>query len=133
MPKITIYENDYATLWYHTSKKIVHHVIHKPVFGAPLREGLEKGVQLLKENSAQKWLSDCLKGGAMLKDDLDWSQNEWYPRAVIAGWKWWAVVLPKKTVGQLSMKRMANSFTQPSFEVAFFLDPDEALSWLADQ
>ena len=130
MPKEVIIDNENTALWYHTTKKIVHHVIHKPIFGKALQECLEKGIALLKKHNAKKWLSDYRKNGAMLKDDVDWIDNEWYPRAAMTDWKHWAIVLPEKTVGQLSMNRIATIFAQPGFDIKTFTDPDEAMSWL---
>ncbi len=133
MPRVTINENDYSTLYYHTSKRIVHYVIHLPVFGADYRDGMLKGIDLLREHGARKWLWDCRKGGAVLSDDVEWSRVQFYPRAVMAGWKYWAVILPEKIVGQLSMKRLASHFNQAGFTTEFFTTEEKALSWLIDQ
>ena len=133
MPKIIISENDYTTLFYHTSRRIIHYVIHRSVFGDCYREGMLKGVDLLRKHGARKWLSDCRNGGAVLSDDVEWSRSEFYPKAVMAGWKYWAVVPPEKMVGQLSMKRLAGYFDHPDFKTEFFTDEEKALAWLIQQ
>ncbi len=126
----TIFENDYATLWYHPEKKIVHHQFHKYIYGAEFREILNKGIEAMEQYGAQKWLSDDRNNSSLTKDDTDWSLTDWTPRVMKAGWKYWAIVLPKKVVGQVTMKRFADMYNEKGITVRLFSEPDEALAWL---
>ena len=133
MTKITILDNDYATLWYHTDTKIVHHQIKKYIYGKHLQELLDKGTVTLAQYDAQKWISDDRKNNALTIQDQDWANNIWFPRTVKVGWKYWAMVQPQKLAGQTNMQKQANVVTNGGVLVGTFDDPDEAMRWLEKQ
>jgi hypothetical protein len=130
MSKTTIIDTEYVTLWYYPESKIVHHVFHKYIYGEEFRNVLLKGLEIFKQNSAQKWLSDDRKNSALPKEDGEWSVNEWAPKVIDAGWKYWAIVMPDKTVGQLNMQRFIDSYKEQGVTIQIFDDPAEALKWL---
>lgn len=126
----TIVTTDCATLLYHFDSKIVHQTIHKPHFGPPFREMLTLGVALLEHNSADKWLSDDRGNGALHPDDGKWAMDVWSVRAIAAGWKYWAVVMPDAALGRASMRRFIREYADRGVEVKIFPSPEEALDWL---
>ena len=126
----TILENDAAVLRYHVADKIVHHEFHRFVHGERLREVLEGGLALLQRRGAIKWLSDDRGNGPLKPADEQWARTEWFPKAKAAGWKYWAVVLPEKVLGQMNMKRWIETYEPEGIEARPFDDPDEALTWL---
>ena len=133
MAKITIFENDYVTLWYYPEKRIVHHQFHKFLHGDPFREALTEGTNTLKQYGAHKWLSDDRQNSALLAEDQEWSDTVWFPKTKAAGWKYWAIILPTKVVGQLNMKRIAKKRTEQGVITKFFDELDEAMAWLEQQ
>ena len=133
MSKTTLIDTDYVTLWYDAEKKIVHHKFHKYIYGQQFRNVLEKGLEVFKEKGAQKWLSDDRNNSALPTEDGDWAQENWAPRVIAAGWKYWAIVLPEKVVGQMNMQRFIEENTKLGLTVRVFSDPDEALKWLESQ
>jgi len=130
---ITIIDNEYATLLYHPEAKIVHHQFHQPLSGQPFRDVLIKGVETFKEHDAKKWLSDDRGNSALTPEDGDWGTNTWTPQVIEAGWKYWAVVMPKKIIGQMNMQRWIKMYEEMGVTVQVFSDPDEAMSWLESQ
>jgi hypothetical protein len=128
----TILQNEYATLAYYVNYRIVHHTLHKPISGAPFREVLMRGVELLERNGACKWLSDDRKNGALHPDDGKWSMEVWCPRIVAAGWKYWAIVMPDAVLGRANMRRFIREYADRGVEVKIFESPEEALEWLKD-
>jgi hypothetical protein len=133
MPKTTLIDTDYATLWYDTEKKIVHHKFHKYIYGPEFRNVLEKGLEVFKEKGAQKWLSDDRNNSALPAEDGAWGQQDWTPRMLEAGWKYWAIVLPQKVIGQMNMQRFIEDNAGLGLTMQAFTDPDEALKWLESQ
>ena len=126
-------DNEYATGWFHDDKKIVHHAIKKPIRGAPFREMLNAGALAMEQRLSQKWLSDDRNNSALPEEDEKWSNEDWVPRVIRAGWKYWAVVIPTKAVGQLNIQRFVEAFASHGVTVQVFTDPDEAMTWLAAQ
>jgi hypothetical protein len=133
MSKITILDNECATLWFYPESKIVHHEIKKFIFGQQLRELFNQGYETLKKNNAQKWLSDDRNNGPLNDEDSAWCQNDWFPRVVAAGWKFWAIVMPKKVIGVMNMRKFTEDYAKAGVIVNVFSDPEEALKWLKSQ
>ncbi len=133
MSTIKILENEQATLWYHPDKKIVHHQFHQFIYGQAFRDVLTRGAEIFEQYGAQKWLSDDTGNSALTKEDSDWALNEWQPRIMAAGWKYWAIVMPEKIIGQMNMKRWAKTYGEKGITVEMFSDPDAAMRWLESQ
>jgi hypothetical protein len=133
MPTQVILENDDAILWYHSETKIIHHYLKRYVYGKALHIVLEIGAKALEANRATKWLSDDRNNSALSPDDEVWGNEVWFPRALRAGWKHWAIVQPEKVVGQLNMRRFKESYSKSGLNAQMFSDPEQAKKWLIEQ
>jgi hypothetical protein len=133
MPTQTIVQNSFFTLWYHPEKKVVHHQLHKFIAGAPFRELLMSGTDLMKKNGAKKWLSDDRSNSALKQDDLEWSETEWAPTTAKAGWKFWAIVQPDKILAQVALQRLTEKYAKLGVTAKVFGDPAAAMTWLEKQ
>ena len=94
------------------------------------REVLTAGAECMEENKAQKWLSDDRGNTVIRKEDNEWGDAVWSPRVIAAGFKYWAVVVPEKALGQMQMKRFVEEYRTRGVTVQTFADPDEAMAWL---
>jgi len=132
--RITVLESDAVCLWYHPRAGIVHHQLLKPVGGDTFQKVLLAGLCLMNEHHARKWLSDDRANPVLSPEDGAWSQEYWLPRAIQAGWKYWAVLPPEKARGQVTMKRLVAFVGEESgVTIEIFSDPEKALQWLAKQ
>lgn len=129
----TVVDNGFATVWVYPDKKTVHHKWHKFIYGEAFRDALTKGADAFEKHKCSKWLSDDRENSASLKEDIEWGQVNWEPRIIKAGWKHWALVLPEKVVGQMSMKRLLDRCNQLGLNAKVFSDPQEAMEWLEQQ
>ncbi len=120
-----------AMLYWHAKPKIVHHELKGIVQGQRFRQLLEKGLELFREHGACKWLSDDRGNTALSHEDTDWAINVWSPQVIAAGWKYWAVVMPKKMIGQMDMTGWIKRYAEKGVTVSAFTDPDAALRWLS--
>ncbi len=125
-----ILQNEFATLVYHPRSRIVHHTFHQPVPTDIFRAVLTRGVELLEQRGATKWLSDDRGNTALHPDDAKWSMGEWTERASAAGWRFWAVVLPDMALGRASMRRFLKHHIERGLRVRVFEQPEDALRWL---
>ena len=136
MMRKTIADNEFITLWYHSDKKIVHHRINPlrhdfdAAYRKLFRETLLMGIELLKKNSSHKWLSDDRNLCSLPAEDVEWGQNVWSPRAVIAGWHYWAYVVPKDSVAQVSSSNIIQKLSEMGVITEVFDSPEEATRWL---
>ena len=126
-------ETDKVALYYYPAEKIVHHELKSFVFGEQFRSVLEKGLEAFERFGATKWLSDDRGNGPLTSEDSTWALTEWAPRVMRAGWKFWAVVMPEKVLGQLNMKRWIKEYAERGVTVRAFTDPNEAMDWLKRQ
>jgi hypothetical protein len=130
MPKMTILENEFATLLYYPEEKIVQHVFHKQIGGVYFREVLDKGADLLKKYGASKWLSDDQANSALSPEDAEWSKTDWFPRVLDNGWKYWALVVPRDMAGRMNMKQFVDEYFERGLQVMVFTSPEKAMQWL---
>jgi len=128
---IVAVDNEHARVCFHAATRIVHHEFKQFIHGERLRAALTAGAELLEQHRATKWLSDDRKNGALPGADGEWARTVWYPRVLRAGWKHWAVVLPENVVGQMNLRRFVEDYRKDGLDVAVFVDPDEAMRWLA--
>jgi hypothetical protein len=129
LPRIVL-DTEAALLQYHPKAKIVHHEFRRFIYGDELRAVLSKGLELFEKHGACKWLSDDRHNGPLRPSDEQWALNHWFPRVKAAGWKYWAVVMPEKVLGQMNMKRWMAAYEPHGIEARPFGDPEVALAWL---
>ncbi len=130
MATITIIDNADISLWFHEEGKIVHHQLHRFLKGDPLRSTLLKGVELLRDRNACKWLSDDRLGGSLTPEDSEWGATVFASKAIEAGWKYWALILPEIILGQLNMNLAIDDYTRKGLIIKLFTNSEEALNWL---
>ena len=133
MSTTTLYESNAVTVWYHPETKIVHHKIHKFVYGEEFHKFLLIGTETLKKNHAQKWLSDDRSNTVLRPEDMEWGAVNWFPQTIEAGWKYWAIVQPEKIIAQTNMKKLVEDYGKMGVVAKFFTDSDEAMKWLERQ
>jgi hypothetical protein len=131
MEKQTIVDNEFITLWYYPEEKIIHHQFHKKtIYGDALRTTFQKGIDLLKENNARKWLSDDKTNVAFTVDDTNWLMHNWSTRALEAGWKFWALVQPEIELGKMNLEQFTSEYAERGLIVKLFQTPEEGMVWL---
>ena len=134
MTELVILENEFVTLKYHRDTKIVHHEFHQYIRGEPFQECMIKGLEIMKANSAIKWLSDDRENLAIPKEEREWMNDVWSVQALKAGWKYWAIVVPSKAVGKMSMSRIIQDpKLKEQLTIKSFDDPGAAYEWLVEQ
>lgn len=126
----TIVEYPEMTLYFHPEHGIVHHENRKAAHGPAFRDVLTRGVELLRTRGACKWLSDDRHYYVLPPDDDKWGSEVWFPMALAAGWKYWAVVRPHKAVAELNVSRFVKTFGDLGITARMVSDFHEAWDWL---
>jgi len=129
----TVLESDSVVLWYYPELKIVHHRMISAPASEQFRELLTRGAEVAERYGAPKWLSDD-RGNVVLRDfDEKWSDREWLPRMLRAGFKYWAIVLPDAAIGKLNMRRLAADHARRGIVSSAHVTPEAAFKWLRAQ
>ena len=130
MPDVVV-DNAFVKMVFYPDTKIIHHAFHQTTGGETLHAALDKGVEVLRQRGGCKWLSDDRNIGMVSQEDSDWSMFDWGPRAVAAGWKYWALVVPEEFAAKVSMSGIVEAYYDMGVRVMVFTDVDEAMEWLA--
>jgi len=104
----------------------------KFVIGDNFRRGLDKGLDLIIEKKSHKWLADLQNMKALAKDDQEWSNNDWYPRAISGGIRKMAIVMPTSTLATMSVRNILSKVGDIDIETAYFDDMASASLWLKE-
>lgn len=132
MATLSLINNKYAHLVFYTDEKIIHHTFHKELDSETLRHVLNTGIDLLNQYEATKWLSDNRAIEPHSENDTNWINNDWLPRVIAAGWKYWALVVPDDVMAQMNMVEFVNMFYDRGVRVMVSSDLDEARTWLTN-
>jgi len=131
MAGVEVFKNDQMTVFYHQTEKIIHHVMNGQVYGQPFHDAILAATNTMIVNHAIKWLSDDRLNPMLKPTDQKWVNEEWQPKILAAGWKYWALILPAEAAGKLRMGVMAEQYKKLGVTVNIFSDPDEGFKWLA--
>ena len=126
----TVIDNEFLTLTFHPGHKIVHHAFKRSTEGSPLREMFLAGLDLIEKEGADKWLSDDRNFPIWISDDAIWARKEWEPKALAAGWRFWAVVMPLRVMARMNLDDIIARSAEKGLIVRSFEDPEEAYAWL---
>lgn len=130
MAIINAIDNRYARLVYYTDERLLHHTFHRDLDSKTLRDVLNIGVDFLRDHGATKWLSDNRAIEPHSEEDTHWINTNWLPRAIAAGWKSWALVVPYDVKARMNMVEFVNSFYEQGVRVMVFTELDRAHDWL---
>lgn len=130
MPAITIVDNENISIWYYPESKILHHRVHRFFFGKEWRDAFNKGAEAFIQYHADKYLSDDREITTLTKEDQEWGEKDWSPRLVKAGWRYWAIVMPEKIIGQVTLRKAAANQSTSGVTTRIFSSLQEAKEWL---
>ena len=130
MEKKAVINKDYMELWYHPDSKIVHHKMKQTLPKGGHKELLSTGAEYMEKYRAVKWLSDDRDMVVVREEDYKWANENWTPRVLKAGFKYWAIVLPKSAIGTMQMKGFVKQYKDLGVEVEVFETLESAMKWL---
>ena len=130
MPKIEVLKKPYGVLWFDEEKQLLHHEVHGNITGENWKELLNRGIEFIEKHQLKKWVSDNRNIPALDTADTVWINNDWLPRAVGLGWKYWALVLPTDVIAQINMQEFIAPFNEQGVRVMVFTMPEEAIEWI---
>ena len=98
-----------------------------PVF----RSILEDALLNVRLHNLHFWLADMRQMNAILRQDEQWSANDWFPRLAACGLQRMAILMSSDYFNQMSVERIMNNATpELPFAVSYFDDPEQAREWL---
>lgn len=98
---------------------------------ADYRQGLDKVLELLQAHKATKALADLRDQKPATEADQQWTNENWFPRAIAIGLNRMAVVIPKSQLANMALTKIMSNVNDQEFNTAYFDDVEEAKKWLA--
>ena len=107
-----LYESNNSKVEWLEHEKIVVKTFYDFIYGEEMRGAFEAGFNALVTYHGIKWLSDNLGLKPYRNQDVTWINEDWFPRMLKAGWKYWAAVEPENILGKWSMKNFMDFYQQ---------------------
>ncbi|HLZ95874.1 MAG TPA: STAS/SEC14 domain-containing protein [Candidatus Dormibacteraeota bacterium] len=98
--------------------------------GADFYALLEAELRALRARSAQHLLADLRRQPPLDAEAQDFGDHEWLPRALAAGLKRFAIVVPDNRDAAVNVEDRLGSTARDQLEVGFFHSVDAAREWL---
>lgn len=91
---------------------------------------LEAEIVALRKHKGSRMLADCRLQKGLSAADQDHANLVWLPRALAAGLKRLAVVVPSSGLAEANLKERLGKIRAAALEVEYFATPEEARDWL---
>lgn len=131
------FENDYVTLYWNPGLRAVGTWFRPAPFGDgwdgvnTIRAALEGGLELIERHGATRWIADTREMAVMPAEAQRYAADDWWPRALDAGFRWLAILLPKSSMAKLAIdESTAPSAQNPDSETRYFASVEAAKEWL---
>ncbi|RYZ02088.1 MAG: hypothetical protein EOO73_33265 [Myxococcales bacterium] len=98
--------------------------------GDEYRGRMERVLELVSRHGVDRVLADVSRIRSLIAEDRDWTNEVWAPRAVAAGMRAMAVVLPSNVFAQLGVTRVVEKLGDVQMSTAQFDDALDAQRWL---
>jgi hypothetical protein len=92
---------------------------------------LDAELRALKEHRGSCLLADCRRQKVLNPKDQDLANREWLPRALKAGLKRFAVVVPASVVADMNIRDSLDKASAADLQVGYFATVEEAREWVA--
>jgi len=109
--------------------KIILKTINGFCTGTELEILFNTGFDKMREEQGLKWLSDNRKLRPYTEHDVQWINENWLPRMLNIGWKYWGHVEPVSAMGSINMRKF-DFYRNLGLEVEVFKSVDNGFSWL---
>lgn len=92
---------------------------------------LDAEVRALRANRGSRQLIDCRRQKGLRDADQEKADQDWLPRALAAGLKMCAVVLPTSGLAAMNLKDRLAKAPERAVKIKYFATVEEARLWLA--
>lgn len=98
--------------------------------GQRLQEIFDQLILALQVKKCSMIIADAREMFVISPKDRQWTIDEWYPRAVKAGFKYQGLILSKDTFNELSVKQISAHYDENKVSTMYFTSPSVALDWV---
>lgn len=100
------------------------------VHGIEFREIHDEMIRLLKLKQSDTIIADASKMQIITPDDHEWILNNWYPRALEAGFRFQALIVSKGSFAEYSIRSLVEEYDHNRIQTISFHNYEEACDWI---
>ncbi|MEO8085835.1 MAG: hypothetical protein ABI763_03390 [Bacteroidota bacterium] len=100
--------------------------------GEELHTILDSLVEGLKIKSSSIIIADARKMQLIIPKDIEWISENWYPRALNAGWRYEALVVTDYTFNSVAVRKIVRTYDEKKLKTAYFKTLPGAYEWVKD-
>jgi hypothetical protein len=93
------------------------------------RKGLNSGLHMVNTHKVGNWLADLRKMDVIDPEDEQWSNTDWFPRALQAGIRKMALIPSEDVFNNMAVENIMSQVTS-NLQVHYFKDLESAKAWL---
>ncbi|HEY1419269.1 MAG TPA: STAS/SEC14 domain-containing protein [Candidatus Dormibacteraeota bacterium] len=97
---------------------------------AEFQAASEAVIEGLRAHRASRLLGNGRNLRVVKQADQDWMSDDWMPRAIAAGLRRMALVIPKSVLARMNLEQMVGKAPEGKLETAYFETLEEARAWL---
>ncbi|MFA0961708.1 hypothetical protein AB9P05_07865 [Roseivirga sp. BDSF3-8] len=136
-----IYSDKNINVYYDAETPCIHLSVEGFVKSEAFRkmadEALNQWEVKRKNHDNLLWLADSRGLGALSKEDLDWLDNNWNPRAAAKGMDTMAFIVPKSAFGEMTVKSYTTAIesgnTNAEIHTQMFDSVESAKKWFMER
>jgi len=101
-----------------------------PSEGRDLYLILDALIDAMKEKRTGIVIADARNMQVISRDDQQWISENWYPRALAAGFSHEALVVSPYTFNELAVKRIVRTYDEKKVKTGYFKSMPSAYTWV---
>ncbi len=125
-----LHESKNAKVEWLEKEKVILKTFQGFIQGEELQSAFNAGLEKLKQEHGYKWLSDNRGLPVYKAEDVKWINEDWFPRSLKSGWKYWGLIEPKTAIGAIVMKQFT-FYIEKGITMEVFHSIEDGLSWLS--
>jgi hypothetical protein len=126
----TLYASDECDIFYLSELHAIMSV-WKGIYveGDRLKEIFNQLINSLEQKNCSVIVADAREMKIISYHDQQWTVNDWYPRAVKAGFRNQGLVLSQDTFNEVTVKKISQKYDDAVITTEYFSTPSEAIEW----
>ena len=100
------------------------------VKGEPFRNILNQIIRAFEEHHASTVIADAREMKIITEADRKWIVDDWYPRALAAGFRCQALIVSKDSFNEQAIKLIVSKYNNEVVKTRYFIAPEDAEEWV---
>lgn len=100
------------------------------VKGDEFRKFLDEIIKALEQNNASTIIADTRDMKIIAEADRQWIIDDWYPRALKAGFRCQALVVSPGSFSEQAIKLVVSKYNDEDVKTHYFISPEGAEDWV---